>query len=110
MSQKMINPAQYIAFVEKLNELEAAAKKIRSYGLPVGIGQHLSEDFQHYSVEWDSASDRWTLISETDDAPDLCSFNQTSDECSETDMCEQCRQVAEMLTEDLDNALAARGL
>lgn len=100
--QKMINPAQYIAFIETLNVLEEKAKKIRRYGLPTDIGRVLSEDFQDYSVQWDGTAARWTLVSETDAAPDLCSFNQTRDECSETDLCEQCYQVQAELAEEQD--------
>jgi hypothetical protein len=103
---KMINPARYIAFVDKLNELEAAAKKVRRYGLPMAAGEVLSEGFEHYSVQWDSMTARWTLAAETDDAPDLCSFNQTHDECSETDLCERCWQVRQEMAE-ADDAEAA---
>lgn len=109
MTQQMINPAQYIAFIDKLNELEQAAKKIRRYGLPVNLGEVLTEDFHDYSVQWDSMANRWTLVSETDTAPDLCSFNQTKDECSETDLCEQCWQVQQELAEEQDNEAARRG-
>ena len=108
MTDKMINPAQYIAFIDKLNELEQAAKKIRRYGLPTDIGRVLSEDFQDYSVEWDGFAARWTLVSETDTAPDLCSFNQTADECSEIDLCEQCQQTKEANAEMDDAELARR--
>lgn len=106
----MINPAQYIAFIETLNVLEEKAKKVNGYGLPIGTDFGFL-GFQHYSVEWDSQANRWTLLSETDDAPDLCSFNQTKEECSETDLCEQCWQVQQALAEEQDNAVRAyRGL
>lgn len=94
MQQKMINPAQYIAFIDALNELEQKAKKIKRFGLPTTCGDEISKAFEHYSVVWDSFTDRWTLVSETDDAPYLCSFNQTADECGETGLCEQCTAAA----------------
>ncbi len=109
MAQKMINPAQYIAFIDTLNELEQKAKKIRRYGLPMDIGRVISEDFQDYSVEWDSMAARWTLVSETDDAPALCSFNQTAAECSETDLCEQCWQIAQANEDESDEQRAYSG-
>ncbi|UTN93087.1 hypothetical protein SEA_MARKY_84 [Streptomyces phage Marky] len=105
----MINPAQYIAFIDTLNELELKAKKIKRFGLPTSCGEEISKAFEHYSVQWDSEAARWTLVSETDDAPNLCSFNQTVDECSETDLCEQCHQVREQLAEEYDNEVARRG-
>ncbi|AYD86826.1 hypothetical protein SEA_MICRODON_79 [Streptomyces phage Microdon] len=105
----MINPAQYIAFIDTLNELEQKAKKIKRFGLPTSVGEELSKAFEDYSIQWDSDADRWTLVSETDDAPNLCSFNQTEDECSELDYCEQCLAVKERLAEDYDNEMARRG-
>lgn len=104
MTQKMINPGQYIAFVEMLNELEQASKKIKRFGLPTTVGPEISKAFEHYSVQWDSVAARWALISETDDAPNLCSFNQTEDECSETDLCEQCWRVQQELAEEQGRA------
>lgn len=109
MTKQMINPAQYIAFIDQLNELEQKAKKIKRFGLPTSLGEEISKAFEHYSVQWDSEAARWTLVSETDDAPNLCSFNQTADECSEIDLCEQCRDVQQMLAEEMDNANARRG-
>lgn len=109
MARNMINPAQYIAFVDTLNELEQKAKKIKRYGLPITVGEELSKEFEHYSVEWDGASDRWTLLSETDNAPDLCPFNQVTAECSETDLCEQCWQVAQTLADENDDRTASEG-
>jgi len=104
MTQQMINPGQYIAFVDKLNELEEAAKKINGRGLSVDLADSAEMfGFTHYSVEWDSHADRWTLVSETDDAPDLCSFNQAvPTECSETDLCEQCHAVQVALADEYD--------
>lgn len=105
----MINPAQYIAFVDALNELEQKAKKIKGFGLPTTVGDEISKAFEDYSVQWDSMADRWTLISETNEAPNLCSFNQTSDECSEIDLCEQCWDVQQRTAEQYDNEAARRG-
>jgi hypothetical protein len=53
-----------------------------------------------YSIEWDSITARWTLVSETDDAIDVCSFNQRREECREGDLCEQCTQNLERLEEE----------
>jgi len=106
----MINPSQYIAFVDTLNELEEKAKKIKGFGLPTTVGVEISKAFEHYSIQWDSNADRWTLVAETDDAPDLCSFNQLlPDECSETDPCEQCYGVQVRLAELADELMTRHG-
>lgn len=112
---KMIDPTPYIKLVDALNEVEAvvkAAAKESNGALSLsGIVFHtgskntMGTDLDmgaHYSIQYDSEADRWTLVSETDDAPDLCSFNQTRDECSETDPCEQCYQVQVELAEEMD--------
>ncbi len=115
MAKNMINPAPYIKLVDALNEVEAAVKEAAkrtngqlslsgvvfhatgkdSFGTELDMGAH-------YSIQYDSEADRWALVSETDDAPDLCSFNQTRDECSETDPCEQCYQVQVALADETD--------
>jgi hypothetical protein len=106
---KMINPARYIAYIDAVNELEKASKKINRYGLNTDKVREALSTYQ-YSVTWDSFANRWTLVSETDEAPVLCSFNQTTDECSETNLCEQCRQTAEANAEhDDDNNAAYKG-
>ncbi|AWY07564.1 hypothetical protein SEA_LAZERLEMON_81 [Streptomyces phage LazerLemon] len=109
MTKQMINPAQYIAFVDALNELEQKARKINKFGLGMETFADGIPGFEDYSIQWDSEAARWTLVSETDEAPDLCSFNQTRDECSETDPCEQCYQVQVELAEEYDNETARRG-
>jgi len=119
----MINPAPYIKLVDALNEVEAAVKEAAkrtngqlslsgvvfhatgkdSFGTELDMGAH-------YSIQYDSEADRWALVAETDDAPDLCSFNQAvPTECSETDPCEQCHGVQERLAEDSDAELIRRG-
>lgn len=116
MTQQMIDPKPYIALVDALNTLESMVKALAREGdtrfSRTGLtfnahpehAQYGTElDLHgHYSIEWDSEADRWTLVSETDDAPDLCSFNQTRDECSETDLCEQCYQVQVELADEMD--------
>lgn len=112
---KMIDPTPYIKLVDALNEVEAvvkAAAKDSNGELSLsGIVFHGSQSSfgtdldlgAHYSISYDSEADRWTLISETDDAPDLCSFNQViGQECKETDPCEQCYQVQVELAEEQD--------
>jgi hypothetical protein len=116
VTKQMINPSPYIKLVDALNEVEAAVKEAAkrtdgrlslsgivfhstgkgSFGTELDMGAH-------YSIQYDSEADRWALVSETDDAPNLCSFNQTEDECSEIDPCEQCHQAREAL-EDADDA------
>jgi hypothetical protein len=106
----MINPGQYIAFVDKLNELEQAAKKVNGFGLDQGTFADGIPGFHPYSLQWDSNADRWTLVSETDDAPDLCSFNQQMpEECSETDPCEQCYELQVRMAELADELIERRG-
>lgn len=116
MKKQMINPAPYIKLVDALNEVEAAVKEAatrtngqlslsgvvfhatgkQSFGTELDMGAH-------YSIQYDSEADRWTLISETDDAPHLCSFNQAvPTECSEIDLCEQCWDVQQRLAEEQD--------
>jgi hypothetical protein len=118
----MIDPTPYIKLVDALNELEPVVKALGTDGLGIQFPQAnplgalvgmpgLSLDFQgHYSVQYDSNADRWTLVSETDDAPNLCSFNQTEDECSETDLCEQCYEVAQRMEDESDAELYRRGI
>lgn len=106
---KMIDPTPYIKLVDALNEVDALVKSTGLHhvgvvfhgGGPSHFGTELDMD-AHYSIQYDSEADRWTLVSETDDAPDLCSFNQTRDECSETDPCEQCYDVQVRLAEEQD--------
>lgn len=107
----MIDPTPYIAFVDALNKLDAVTREKGHPLAPLGIqiacaGTRFAGelDLGHYDVQYDSEADRWTLVSETDDAPDLCSFNQTADECSETDLCEQCYAVKVRLAEEMDRA------
>lgn len=111
----MIDPAPYIKLVDALNEVEAvvkaAAAKDNGHLSLSGIVFHATgknsfgtelDMGAHYSIQYDSEAERWALVSETDDAPDLCSFNQTRDECSETDPCEQCWDVQSRLAEEYD--------
>jgi len=112
----MINPAPYIKLVDALNEVEKtvkeAAEKTNGQLSLSGIVFHSTgkNNFgteldmgAHYSIQYDSEADRWTLISETDDAPNLCSFNQAiPSECSEIDPCEQCWQVQQELADEQD--------
>ena len=114
MPKKMIDPAPYIKLVDALNEIETVVKAAARSGngelslsgiVFHGKGSARGTDLDmgaHYSVQYDSEADRWTLIAETDDAPNLCSFNQTRDECSETDLCEQCWQVQQELAKEHD--------
>lgn len=110
----MIDPTPYIKLVGALNEVEAvvkaAAAKDNGHLSLSGIVFHGAASQRgteldlgaHYSIQYDSEADRWALVSETDDAPDLCSFNQTRDECSETDPCEQCWDVQSRLADEYD--------
>lgn len=114
----MIDPAPYIRLVDALNEIETVVKEAaqESNGelslsgiIFHGRGSNMGTELDlgaHYSVQYDSETDRWTLISETDDAPNLCSFNQTEDECRGLDRCEQCQEAAQALADavDADNA------
>lgn len=118
MTTKMIDPKPYIKFVEALNELEAVVKtaaresngRLSRSGLVFhGQASARGTDLDlgaHYSIQYDGEAERWALISETDDAPNLCSFNQTEDECSEIDPCEQCWQVQCRLADDYDSTVA----
>lgn len=102
MPNQMIDPKPYVALVDALNAVEKVMKDRPARGI---MFEHfgLEWDFGgHYSIQYDSEADRWTLIPETDNAPDLCSFNQTKDECREVDLCEQCQEVAEMLEDTMD--------
>ncbi|AWY07481.1 hypothetical protein SEA_UNTPL_81 [Streptomyces phage UNTPL] len=111
----MIDPTPYIKLVDALNEVEALVKEsakesngeLSLSGIVFhGKGSQHGTDLDmgaHYSIQYDSEADRWTLISETDDAPDLCSHNQVvGEECRETDPCEQCYQVQVRLAEEYD--------
>ncbi|AXH49470.1 hypothetical protein SEA_CROSBY_82 [Streptomyces phage Crosby] len=111
---QMIDPTPYIKLVDALNEVEALVKEAAKesdgrFSLSGvvfhGAASQKGTDLDlggHYSIQYDSEADRWTLVSETDDAPDLCSFNQTREECSETDLCEQCYQVQVELADEMD--------
>jgi len=48
-----------------------------------------------YSIEWDSIPARWTLVAETDDAINVCSFNNPAPECTGFDPCDRCVSAAE---------------
>jgi hypothetical protein len=114
MKKTMIDPKPYIKLVDALNEIEAVVKAAARKGngelslsgiVFHGPGSARGTELDlggHYSVQYDSEADRWTLVAETDDAPDLCSFNQTRDECSGLDRCEQCQEVAERLADEMD--------
>jgi hypothetical protein len=113
----MIDPKPYIEFVDALNAMDKVTRTQGHPLAPLGIqieraGTRFAGelDLGHYTVEYDSQADRWTLVSETDDAPDLCSHNQLMpSECSETDPCEQCYEVQVRLAEELDETNARRG-
>lgn len=115
MARKMIDPKPYIALVDALNEVDALVKSSGLHRMGVvfqGQASNFGTELDlngHYSVQYDSEADRWTLVSETDDAPDLCSFNQDTDECRGLDRCEQCQEVAEKLAEQYDEDVARRG-
>lgn len=121
MTKQMIDPTPYIKLVDALNEVEAVVKAAARKGngelslsgiVFHGPGSARGTDLDlgaHYSIQYDSEADRWTLVSETDDAPDLCSFNQTRDECDGLDRCEQCQEVAENLADEMDAENARRG-
>lgn len=115
MTKQMIDPKPYIKLVDALNEVEAVVKAAARKGngelslsgiVFHGPGSARGTDLDlgaHYSISYDSEADRWTLVSETDDAPDLCSFNQRlGTECSETDLCEQCYAVQVALADEYD--------
>lgn len=121
MKKTMIDPKPYIKLVDALNEVEAVVKAAARAGngelslsgiVFHGKGSERGTDLDlggHYSIQYDSEADRWALVAETDDAPDLCSFNQDRDECSGLDRCEQCQEVAERLAEQYDADVARRG-
>jgi hypothetical protein len=121
MAKTMIDPTPYIKLVDALNEVEAVVKAAAKHsdgrlslsGIVFhGTGTNHGTDLDmgaHYSVQYDGEADRWTLVAETDDAPDLCSFNQPYAECHETDLCEQCWDVQQRLAEEYDNQAAQRG-
>jgi hypothetical protein len=110
MTQQMIDPQPYIDFVEALNKIDAVARTKGHPLAPLGIqieraGTRFAGelDLGHYTVEYDSEADRWALVSETDEAPELCSFNQpVPSECSETDPCEQCWDMQARLADEQD--------
>ncbi|AWY07320.1 hypothetical protein SEA_ARACELI_81 [Streptomyces phage Araceli] len=120
MKKQMIDPAPYIKLVDALNEIEAVVKAAARKGngeLSLsGIVFHGGATVRgtdldlgaHYSVQFDSEANRWALVAETDDAPNLCSFNQTEDECKGLDRCEQCQEVAEALADEIDADNARR--
>ncbi|UTN91911.1 hypothetical protein SEA_STUFF_80 [Streptomyces phage Stuff] len=115
MTQQMIDPTPYIKLVDALNEVEALVKesaktadgRMSLSGIVFhGSGSSFGTDLDmgaHYSIQYDSEAERWTLVSETDDAPDLCSFNQrVGEECRETDPCEQCWDMQARLADEQD--------
>lgn len=82
--------AAYIKLVDALNTME-------ELGLPTMLG-YAEADLEvfngAYTLTWDGAAARWTLVSETDDAPDLCPFNRVmDDDCSVLEPCDDCTRV-----------------
>lgn len=100
---KMIDPAPYIKFADAFNEMEAFLKANGSVcGLVLfpNIVEVSGTEFDfggHYSLEYDSEADRWALVAEADNAPDLCSFNQLRAECRPGDLCGQCQEVQDAM-------------
>jgi hypothetical protein len=87
-----------IVVVEAFNTAEAAGVSMNREtpaGHVGGAPGGLRHEFEtgRYTIEWESTSERWTLVSETDDAIDVCRFNQRKAECSGIDPCEQCNQT-----------------
>lgn len=85
-----------IVVVEAFNTAEAAGVSMdRDGSQSSNHVDALRHEFAvgRYSIEWESTSERWTLVSETDDAIDVCRFNQRKAECLEIDPCEQCNQT-----------------
>lgn len=98
-----------IAVVDAFNAAEAAGVSMsRETGGSDAMASLLRHEFEtaRYSIEWDSEAERWTLVGETDDVIDVCSFNQTRDECREIDPCEQCMQVQDLLADEYDSTVA----
>lgn len=94
----MIDPRPYIRLVEAFNAIEhdvivsqlAEGDITRGVQMP-GQTHGICLDFGGaYSIEWDSIAERWTLVSETDDAPELCPFNKQQSECGEGRPCRDC--------------------
>jgi hypothetical protein len=74
MTKKSITPEQelkvMITVVEAMTAAEAA-------GIRLTTGPRAYDTEGRYTIEWDSKTDRWTLVAETDDAIEVCSFNST---------------------------------